>query len=131
MRLAKAARAPGGTRLRSLMNVGPAIEGYLVGLGVGSIRDLAKQDADTLYQRLQRQWGRPVDPCLHDTFAAAIHEARTGEKTPWYAWTAERKRREASGELDRRVDGVPPRSRRRRTGRSAARNAGPPPTRDA
>jgi len=109
--------------LRSLMNVGPAIEGYLAGLGVGSIRDLAKQDADTLYRRLQRQWGRRADPCLHDTFRAIIHEARTGEKTPWYAWTAERKRREAAGEIDLRVDGVPPPSRRRRTARSAVRPA--------
>ncbi len=131
MSLTRAARAPGGTGLRSLMNVGPVIEGYLVGLGLASTRDLAKQDAGTLYQRLQRQWGRPVDPCLYDTFCAIIHEARTGEKTPWYAWTAERKRREAAGELDLRVDGVPPASRRRRIARSAARDAGPPPTRDA
>lgn len=131
MRLARAPRAPGGTGLRSLMNVGPAIEGYLVGLGVGSIRDLAKQDADALYQRLQRRWRRRIDPCLYDTFCAIIHEARTGEKTRWYAWSAERKRREATGELDLRVDGVPPPSRRPRTARSAARDAGPPPTREA
>jgi hypothetical protein len=124
MRLTKAERAPAVTGLRSLMNVGPAIEGYLVGLGVGSIRDLAKRDADTLFQRLQRRWGRPVDPCLHDTFRAIIHEAQTGEKTPWHAWTAERKRREAAGELDLRVAGVTPRSRRRRLGRTAARHAG-------
>jgi hypothetical protein len=131
MTLTKGARTPGTTGLRSLMNVGPAIEGYLVGLGVGSIRDLAKQDADTLYQRLQRQWGRPVDPCLHDTFRAIIHEARTGEKTPWFAWTSERKRREAAGELDLRADGVPPISGRRRTARSAARDAAMPPIRGA
>jgi len=131
MTVTKRVRTPGMTGLRSLMNVGPAIEGYLVGLGVGSIRDLAKQDADTLYQRLQRQWRRTVDPCLYDTFRAIIHEARTGEKTPWYAWTSERKRREAAGELDLRADRVPPLSSRRRTARSTARSAGMPSTRGA
>jgi hypothetical protein len=90
---------PANAGLRSLMNVGPAIEGYLVGLGVRSIRDLARRDAGTLYQRLQRQWGRPVDPCVYDTFRAIIHEARTGEKTPWHAWSAERKRLQAAGAL--------------------------------
>lgn len=106
MRLTRTERAPRVTGLRSLMNIGPAIEGYLVGLGVRSIRELAKQEADTLYRRLQHRWGRPVDPCLYDTFCAAIHDARTGEKTPWHAWTAERKRREAAGELDLRVTGA-------------------------
>src|SRR5689334_6629149 len=101
MRRTKAKRAP-ETGLRSLMNVGPAIEGYLVGLGVASVPRLAKQGADSLFQRFQRRLGRPVDPCLYDTFCAIIHEARTGEKTPWYAWTAERKRRVAAGELDLR-----------------------------
>jgi hypothetical protein len=131
MRHTKAARTPGVAGLRSLMNVGPAIEGYLVELGVASIRALAKQDADTLYQRLQRQWGRSVDPCLYDTFCAIVHEARTGEKTPWYAWTAERKRRETAGELDLRVDGTGSTSRRRRTDRSVARDAAPSQIRQA
>lgn len=97
--------------LRSLMNVGPAIEGYLHELGIRTVRDLAKQREDALYHRLQRHWGRPADPCLYDTFCAIIHEATTGEKTPWFAWTAERKRRQASGELDLRLGRMRPRAR--------------------
>jgi len=85
--------------LRSLMNVGAKVEAYLGQLGIRSIGKLAKQDADALYRRLRRRIGKACDPCLHDTFTAIIHEARTGEKTPWFAWTAERKRREAAGEL--------------------------------
>jgi hypothetical protein len=34
-----------------------------------------------------------------DTFAAAVHQARTGEALPWWHFTAERKRRVAAGEL--------------------------------
>ena len=88
--------------LRSLMNVGAAVEGHLGKLGIRSIDNLAKQDPDALYRRLQRRIGKACDPCLHDTFSAIIHEAQTGERTPWFAWTAKRKRREAAGELDLR-----------------------------
>ena len=123
MRRTTAKRVP-ATGLRSLMNVGAAIEGYLVGLGVTSVPDLARQGADALFQRFQRRLGRPVDPCLYDTFCAIIHEARTGEKTPWYAWTSERKRRVAAGDLDLRLGAAtaPP----RRLARDRARAVSPP-----
>jgi DNA transformation protein len=85
--------------LRSLMNVGPAMERDLNGLGIHSIAVLAEAEAGDLFQRLERQCRHRVDPCVYDTFRAIIHEARTGEKTPWFAWTEERKRRERSGEL--------------------------------
>lgn len=85
--------------LRSLMNVGPAIERDLHGLGIRSIAELAQAEAGELFQRLETQARGRVDPCVYDTFRAIIHEARTGEKTPWFAWTEERKRRERTGEL--------------------------------
>ena len=84
------------SELRSLMNVGPAIERDLKGLGVHTIAELAAAEAGELFHRLQAQCGTRVDPCVYDTFRAIIHEARTGEKTPWFAWTAERKRLQAS-----------------------------------
>ena len=87
------------TELRSLMNVGPAVEGYLCGMGIRTLQQLAKREPDELFRKLQRQIGAACDPCLHDTFSAIIHEARTGQKTAWFAWTAERKRRMANGEL--------------------------------
>jgi hypothetical protein len=83
-----------------LMNVGPAVEGYLIDLGVESIEQLAQREPSELFQRLQRRIGKACDPCLYDTFSAIVHEARTGEKSPWFAWTAERKRRQAAGEID-------------------------------
>lgn len=95
-------RGRAGTGLRSLMNVGPAVEAYLVDLGIHAIHELARQEADDLYRRLQRRIGKACDPCLHDTFSAIIHEARTGQKRPWFTFTPERKRREATGQLDLR-----------------------------
>jgi hypothetical protein len=91
------------SELRSLMNIGPAIERDLQGLGIRSVRDLAAAEAGDLFQRLEQHCGARVDPCVYDTFRAVIHEARTGEKTPWFAWTAERKRLESTGELELHV----------------------------
>lgn len=85
--------------LRSLMNVGPAMEGDLTVLGIRSISELASAEAGELFQRLERHFQSRVDPCVYDTFCSIIHEAKTGEKTPWYAWTEARKRREQAGEL--------------------------------
>jgi hypothetical protein len=99
------------------MNVGPAIEGDLLELGIRSVRELASQTADALFQRLQHRSQTRVDPCVYDTFLAIIHEARTGEKTPWFAWTAERKRRQSAGELDLRSDAPASSARARRSNR--------------
>ena len=101
--------ARAATDLRSLMNVGPAVETYLLDLGIHAIDDLAKQQADDLYRRLQRQLGKACDPCLYDTLSAIIHEARTGQKRPWFTFTPARKRREAAGQLDL---GIPSRRKR-------------------
>lgn len=101
-------RARGSSELRSLMNVGPAMEGDLLGLGIRTIPQLAAAEPHALFQRLERQAGSRVDPCVYDTFCAIVHEARTGEKTPWFAWTEERKRRERTGEL--RLHTVPHRA---------------------
>jgi hypothetical protein len=83
--------------LRALMNVGPAVERDLAQLGIHDVRALAAAEAGDLFQRLEQRCGKRVDPCMYDTFLAIIHEAKTGEKTPWFAWTAERKRRERAG----------------------------------
>jgi hypothetical protein len=91
----KRERAP----LRSLMNVGRMVEGYLNDLGVRSVDDLARRNPDAMFNALWRMNPSVCDPCLHDTFSAIVHEAKTGEKTPWFSWTAERKRRVAAGEL--------------------------------
>jgi nucleotidyltransferase/DNA polymerase involved in DNA repair len=79
--------------LLTLMNVGPATYKDLEILGISSIEQLSKADPDELYSRLQHMTGRSHDPCVWDVFAAIIHEAKTGEKTPWWQWTAVRKKR--------------------------------------
>ena len=62
-------------------------------LGIGSVKQLARCRAEQLYARLQELTGHRQDPCVLDTFAAAIHQARTGEALPWWHFSRERKRR--------------------------------------
>jgi hypothetical protein len=79
--------------LYTLKNVGKATFKDLELLGISSISELAKANADELYSRLQVLTGQRQDPCVWDVFAAIIHEAKTGEKTPWWQWTPDRKSR--------------------------------------
>jgi hypothetical protein len=80
--------------LYNLRNVGKATFTDLEILGITSIRQLSQADPDELYHRLQVLTGQKQDPCVWDMFAAIIHEAKTGEKTPWWAWTKVRKARQ-------------------------------------
>ena len=84
------------SELFSLMNVGLATYKDLEILGINTTKQLSKADPDELYSRLQGLTGTSQDPCVRDVFAAIIHEAKTGEKTPWWQWTPLRKERQQS-----------------------------------
>jgi hypothetical protein len=82
---------------KGLRNVGPAARADLAVLGITNLPQLAKCDPDELYGRLQAETGKRHDPCVWDVFAAAIHQARTGEPRDWWTFTPERKKRQAQG----------------------------------
>jgi hypothetical protein len=84
-----------------LRNIGPATRADLALLGITSVEQLALCDADALYVELQVRTARHHDPCVWDVFAAAIHQARTGEPRDWWTFTPDRKRRQALGEFPR------------------------------
>ena len=77
--------------LKDLRNVGPAALADFKLLGISNIAQLKTCDALELYQRLQIITNSAHDPCVWDVFAAAIHQAKTGEAKNWWAFTAERK----------------------------------------
>ncbi len=83
--------------LLSLRNIGPAMRRDFDLLGIRSRGQLARASADALYLKIQRLTSTRHDPCVWDTYAAAIHEARGGEPQPWWHFTRERKRRQAEG----------------------------------
>jgi hypothetical protein len=99
--------------LRDLWSVGPAIERDLTSLGVRSVAQLARRSPERLYRQLERTRGKKPDPCVLDTFRAAVAQALDPalprEQCVWWYYSALR------GEDQ-------PRNRRRL--RSSARRAG-------
>ena len=83
--------------LSDLRNIGKAMLGDFQLLNISSVPQLAKQDADELYTKLCILTGVRHDPCVHDTFAAAIHQAKTGEALNWWSFTPLRKARQQNG----------------------------------
>ena len=85
--------------LAGLRNIGPAMLADFEILSIFTVSQLALQEADELYFKLCEVTGRRHDPCVHDTFAAAIHQAKTGEAQNWWAFTPSRKLRQKRGDL--------------------------------
>ncbi|MDP8998420.1 MAG: helix-hairpin-helix domain-containing protein [Pseudomonadota bacterium] len=84
-------------QLSDLRNIGKAMLKDFDLLGITSVAQLAGQDADDLYTRISILTGARHDPCVHDTYAAAIHQAKTGEALNWWAFTPIRKERQKAG----------------------------------
>jgi hypothetical protein len=82
-------------QLRDLISVGPAIERDFHLLGIRSVAQLAKRDPHKLYSRLERLTGMRQDPCVLDTFQAAVAQARNprlpAQKCQWWYWSRKRK----------------------------------------
>ena len=77
--------------LTSIPNVGPAVARKLERLGVREPDDLRGQDADELFERLCALDGQRHDPCLLDTFVAAVDYANGAPPRPWWEYSRERK----------------------------------------
>src|SRR6516165_9083309 len=80
------------TRLEQIPNIGPAVAGDLRRLGITSPSDLLGRDPYEMYNALCRITGQRHDPCLLDTFIAAVRYLAGEPKKPWWKYTAERKR---------------------------------------
>jgi hypothetical protein len=80
------------TKLEQLPNVGPAIAADFRLLGVTRPQDLLGRDPYALYDELCRVTRQRHDPCLLDTFIAAVRFMGGESARPWWAYTAERKR---------------------------------------
>src|SRR5271157_1445001 len=82
-------------RLQDLISVGPSIERDFHLLGIRTVPQLAKHDPRKLYSRLERLTGQHQDPCVLDTFQAAIAQARDprlpAQKCQWWYWSRKRK----------------------------------------
>lgn len=83
-------------RLEDVPNVGPAIAADLRRLGIAVPADLPGRDPYALYDDLCRITGQRHDPCVLDTFIAAVRFMEGAPAKPWWKYTAERKREMAA-----------------------------------
>src|SRR6266702_2593283 len=88
----------GGTarQLGDLISIGPAMLRDFELLGIRSVAQLARQNPQRMYERLNRLSGKQQDPCVLDTFRAAVARARNPrlpvEKCQWWYWSKKRKK---------------------------------------
>ncbi len=83
--------------LGDLISIGPAMLKDFEMLGIRSVEELARRDPHRMYERMERLTGKRQDPCVLDTFCAAVAQARNprlaAEKCQWWWWSKERKKR--------------------------------------
>ena len=79
-------------RLQDIPNIGPAVAADLRQLGITTPADLPGRDPYVMYDDLCQITDQRHDPCLLDTFIAAVRYMEGAPKKPWWKYTAERKR---------------------------------------
>ena len=91
MKRPKAASAAQCHTLEQLPNIGPSLAESLRLVGIQQPLDLLHQDAFALYQRLCAVTQQRQDPCVLDTFLAAVDFMSGAPAAPWWQYTAQRK----------------------------------------
>jgi hypothetical protein len=89
----KATRASEVRVFTDIPNVGPAISADFKVLNINTPAELKKQDPFNLYQKLCRTTGTRHDPCVLDTFMAAVDFMNGAPAKPWWHYTSLRKKR--------------------------------------
>lgn len=80
-------------RLEQLPNIGKAMAADLRLLGIERPQQLIGRDPLRLFHDLEAATGQRQDPCVLDTFMAAIDFMEGGKARPWWSFTGERKLR--------------------------------------
>jgi hypothetical protein len=87
--------------LADLISIGPAMLRDFELLGILNVAQLAKQDPERMYNSLERATGQRQDPCVLDTFCAAVAQARNprlaAEQCQWWYWSRRRKKGNKNG----------------------------------
>ena len=84
-------------KLGDLISIGLAMLKDFELLGICSVAQLAKQNPQRMYEKMERATRQRQDPCVLDTFCAAVAQAKNprlaAEKCQWWWWSRERKKR--------------------------------------
>jgi hypothetical protein len=85
-------------QFRDLVSVGTAIERDFQMMGIRNVAQLAKQNPKKMYDKMCKLTGQRQDPCVLDTFEAAVAQAVNprlpAEKCQWWYWSRMRKARD-------------------------------------
>ena len=83
--------------LGDLVSIGPAMLKDFDLLGIRTVKQLARQKPESLYEKLCKLTGKSQDICVLDTFSAAVAQARDpqlpAEQRQWWYWSRKRKAR--------------------------------------
>ncbi len=90
-RQGKAATAADCQALQQIPNIGSAMVADFALLGIHRPEELVGADALALYQRLCQTTHQRHDPCVLDTFMAAVDFMNGGPARDWWSFTAQRK----------------------------------------
>ena len=88
----KATNAIEVQKWQDIPNVGPKMERDFVALGLRCPEDLKDADAFTLYKGICNVRGVRLDPCVLDTYMAAVDFMNGAPAKPWWQYTKIRKR---------------------------------------
>jgi hypothetical protein len=89
----KAKTAKEVSRFTNIPNIGPAIAADFLVIGINKPTDLKGKDPFKLYQSLNKRTGSRHDPCVLDTFMAAVDFMNGAPAKAWWKYTQERKRK--------------------------------------
>jgi DNA transformation protein len=95
--MSKATHATAAMRLEDIPNIGPSVADDLRALDIFEPGQLRGKDPYELYRRMGELSGVVHDPCLCDTFIAAVRFMDGGPVRPWWYYTSERKQHLAPG----------------------------------
>lgn len=88
----KAQTARDAKRLEDIPNIGPAMVRDFHLLGIRAPHDLIDKDPLQLYNTISTLTGARHDPCVLDTYLAAVDFMNGAPARPWWHYTPIRKR---------------------------------------
>ena len=89
----KARNASAVLKFQDIPNVGPAMVEDFKLIKLKQPADLKGKNAFALYQKLCKKTGMRHDPCVLDTFIAAVDFMNGAPPRPWWYYTKDRKKR--------------------------------------
>ena len=87
----KAKHASEAAILEQIPNIGKAVAKDLRNIGITKPTHLKGKNGIALYHKLNKVTGTRHDPCMADTFMAAVDFMNGGKAMPWWKFTAKRK----------------------------------------